>query len=91
MIAVRIGDERERALPQLGLIELEDPETGERVVVNTSKPGFDAAFARTNETRRTQVDRALRRSKVDVIDIDTGLPYVRPLMRFFKERMRRRR
>ena len=71
--------------------ELEDPETGERVVVNTSGAAFRAAFRSTNAKRRAALDRMLRRSKVDRIDIETGEPYVKPLMRFFQERMRRQR
>jgi uncharacterized protein (DUF58 family) len=86
-----MGDVRERSLPAIGLLELEDPETGERVVVNTSDASFRDAFERIDRSRRDALDRAFRRSKVDVIDIDTGEPYVRPLMRFFQERMRRRR
>jgi hypothetical protein len=39
--------------------------------------------------KRSALDRALRRSKVDVIDISTGEPWVKPLMRFFQGRMRR--
>jgi len=91
LIAVRVGDARERQIPPLGLLELEDPETGDRVLVNTSNPKFRAAFAERSAEARRAIDRTLRRSKVDVIDIETGEPYVKPLMRFFKERMRRRR
>jgi len=91
LVAVRVGDAREREMPPLGLLELEDPETGERVVVNTSSPSFRAAFAERSAWARHALDRTLRRSKVDVIDIETGEPYVKALMRFFKERMRRRR
>jgi len=91
LIAVRVGDLRERELPSLGLLELEDPETGERVVVNTSDARFRAAFTERSLASRGELNRTLRRGKVDVIDIETGEPYVRPLMRFFKDRMRRRR
>jgi uncharacterized protein (DUF58 family) len=91
LVAVRMGDVRERSLPAIGLLELEDPETGERVVVNTSDVRFRDSFERIDRSRRDALDRSFRRSKVDVIDIDTGEPYVRPLMRFFQERMRRRR
>ncbi len=91
LIAVRMGDERERELPPLGFLDLEDPETGERVTVNTSNPEFRAAFGRRVEGARAALDESLRRSKVDVIDIETGRPYVKPLMRFFQERMRRQR
>ena len=91
LTAVRLGDTREVELPSLGLVELEDPETGERVVVNTSGAAFRAAFRNTNSNRRAALDRTLRRSKVDLIDIETGEPYVKPLMRFFQDRMRRQR
>ncbi|MDG2283691.1 MAG: DUF58 domain-containing protein [Longimicrobiales bacterium] len=89
LIAVRLGDVRERELPPLGYLELEDPETGERIVVNTSDPEFRMAFAARVANERSDLDRAMRKSKVDVIDIETGQPYVRPLMRFFQERARR--
>ncbi len=91
LIAVRVGDLRERELPSLGLLELEDPETGERVVVNTSDARFRAAFTERSLASRGELDRTLRRGKVDVIDIETGEPYLQPLMRFFKDRMRRQR
>ncbi|MBT8489037.1 MAG: DUF58 domain-containing protein [Gemmatimonadetes bacterium] len=89
LIAIRIGDEREEALPDLGYMELEDPESGEVAVVNTSDPDFRERFTQGVRRRRAELDRALRRSKVDVVDVVTGRPYVRPLMRFFEERARR--
>jgi uncharacterized protein (DUF58 family) len=89
LVAVRIGDAREQELPPLGYVELEDPETGERVVVNTSSRVFRSAFRAVETSRKDALDRALRRSKVDVIDISTGEPWVKPLMRFFQGRMRR--
>ena len=47
------------------------------------------AFAARVAAERSDLDRALRKGKVDVIDIETGEPYVRPLMRFFQDRARR--
>jgi uncharacterized protein (DUF58 family) len=91
LIAVRLGDPREQELPPLGFLGLEDPETGERVVVNTSSTAFQSAFRAQNELRGASLDRALKKSKVDAIQIRTGEPYVKPLMRFFRERARRRR
>ena len=91
LVAVRLGDEREEELPPLGLMELEDPETGERVLVNTSSSVFRAAFQRESGRRTAALDTTLKRSKVDRIDVRTGEPYVKPLMRFFRERARRMR
>ena len=89
LVAVRLGDARELEIPPLGLLELEDPESGERIVVNTSSRVFRSTFRSVNAAKREALDRSLRRSRVDVIDITTGEPWVKPLMRFFQQRMRR--
>ncbi len=91
VIAVRVGDAREHDLPPLGFLELEDPETGERIVVDTSSSRFRDAFSRTVRARRERLNDELRRSGVDVIDIETGVPYIQPMRRFFRERLRRLR
>jgi len=91
LVAVRLEDERESEIPPLGLLDLEDPETGECVVVDTSSRDFRTAFSALAAGRRAALDRAFRRSQVDVIDIETGEPYLKPLIRFFQERSRRRR
>jgi len=70
-------------------VELEDPETGEQVVVNTSDPDFRTEYRRITEGERRAQERIFRRSKVDLIDVRTGEGYLRPLMRFFKERAQR--
>ncbi len=89
VIALRVRDRRESELPPIGLVELEDAETGERLVVDTSNRDFRAAFASRGEEERARQDRTFRRSKVDVVDLRPGRPYLRPLMRFFEERGRR--
>jgi uncharacterized protein (DUF58 family) len=91
LIAVRVGDPREHELPPLGFLELEDPETGQRVVVNTSNAAFRQEYAQRSENARQTLERAFRRSKVDLIDVETGRPYAQALMRFFQERLRRQR
>jgi len=89
LIAVRMGDPRETEVPPMGFVELEDPETGDRLVVNTSDREFRKAFRAGTDDARDELDRIFRRSQVDVIDVQTGEPYVEPLMRFFRKRIRR--
>jgi len=89
LIAVRLTDPREVDLPPVGLVEIEDPETGERLVLNTSDQAFREAFRMDAEKGRAELDRDFRRCQVDVIDVENGEPYVEPLMRFFQTRMRR--
>ena len=90
-IAVRVRDRREAELPAIGLVEFEDAETGERFVVNTSDRSFRETFGRDRAAAEEELERTLRHGKVDLIDVRVDRPYVKPLMRFFKERERRRR
>ena len=89
LIAVRLSDQREESLPPLGYVEFEDAETGELYTVNTSDSRFRAEFEARAVKAREGLQRTFRRSRVDVIDIQTDESYVKPLMRFFKERERR--
>jgi uncharacterized protein (DUF58 family) len=89
MIAIRTADRREEELPPIGYVELEDPETGEQVVVNTSNRAFRDTFARRANETRAEVERTFRKTKVDVIDVRTGQPYVEALRQFFQKRARR--
>jgi uncharacterized protein (DUF58 family) len=89
VVAIHLRDARESELPSIGYIEFEDAESGEHVLVNTSDSGFREAFARHTADSDAALMRTFRTTKVDVIDIQTGEPYVDPLMRFFRERARR--
>jgi uncharacterized protein (DUF58 family) len=89
VIAVRMGDRREIDIPAIGYMAFEDAESGERMVVNTSNAAFRAAFARQTRESRAVLEQTFKRTKVDVIDIETGQEHVEPLMRFFRERARR--
>ncbi|MDH3735284.1 MAG: DUF58 domain-containing protein [Gemmatimonadota bacterium] len=89
VIAVRVRDRGESQIPSIGFIELEDAESGERVVVNTSDRRFRQAFAAEVAEIDARLEKTFRRSKVDVIDLHPDQPYVQPLMRFFQDRERR--
>ena len=89
LVAVRVGDRREEDVPPMGFVEFEDPESGERVVVNTSGRAFRGRFREIREGARERVDELFRRSRIDAIDVTTGVAYDRALRRFFEERARR--
>ncbi len=89
LVAVRVSDRREEELPPIGLVEFEDPETGEHVVVNTSDRRFREQYREVTRIDRESLERTLRRSGVDLVDVRTGEPYMKPLMRFFRQRARR--
>ncbi|MFH1878024.1 MAG: DUF58 domain-containing protein [Candidatus Omnitrophota bacterium] len=90
IIAVTIQDERERDLPDIGMIELEDNETGEIMVVDTAAPDVRKAFSVLSGKDAEERDKMFRQIDVDVIHVDTGKSYFEPIMRFFRARERRR-
>lgn len=89
VIAVVLDDPRERALPDVGLVELEEAETGERYVVDTSDPRLRKAFAESAAAARVARDRWLHAANVDKVVITTDRPYAEPLFKFFRMRERR--
>ncbi len=88
-IVIRLGDLRERELPAVGYIELEDAETGEQYTVNLSDRAFRAAFDGDVTEAQTAREREFRKTGVDVIEISTDRPYADRLMRFFRQRAKR--
>ncbi len=91
VIAVSVTDPRELAMPDVGLLELEDAETGERVTIDTSSAAFRSRYAALGEERTTRLEDLFRSMAVDHIGIVTDHDYVRDLVRFFRLRERRLR
>lgn len=89
IIAIRITDPREVSLPDVGLIELLDAETGEAVVVDTGDPTIRNTFYQTASNQRQKLSGLFRSIGVDYIDILTDRSYIEPITRFFKMRERR--
>jgi uncharacterized protein (DUF58 family) len=89
LIAVAVADPRERSLPDVGIMELEDPETGELLAADTGNPGLREAFARITAEREKARDGLFASRGIDCIKVNTAEPYARELMRFFKRRERR--
>ncbi len=90
LIAVAIGDARENELPDAGLVELEDPETGERLLLDTSSRRVREEYAR-RALNRIENRRALFQSGgIDEVEIEAGRDYVRDLRALFRRRSKRR-
>jgi uncharacterized protein (DUF58 family) len=91
LIAIFISDPREREIPAVGLVELEDSESGERLLVDTNDRRALALFSERVRRRTGEQTEALKAMGVDIIEITTGAPYDIPLQRFFEMRARRLR
>lgn len=90
LIAMTLQDRRETALPNVGLIELQDAETGESVIVDTRSAAARQLYAELKQRAEVERRHMFRASQVDNIDIRTDEPYVKPLLRFFRQRGARR-
>ncbi|MEO8032191.1 MAG: DUF58 domain-containing protein [Gemmatimonadota bacterium] len=91
VVAIAVDDPRERRLPEAGWIELEDAESGSRVVVDTSNRAVRIALSAEYDRRRGERNRILAALGVDTVALDTAEDYARPLRQAFARRARRLR
>ncbi len=89
LIAIPIIDPREEELPNVGLLTLEDAETGEQIELNTSDPSVRLAFLKAAGERTAARLRDFRKKRIDSIPIRTNQDYVPALRSFFRDRERR--
>ena len=90
LIALHIEDPREKELPNVGIIALEDAETGEIIELNTARATVRKRFSELSLERAQRLKSDLRAEGVDIVQLRTDTPYIPPLQRFFKSRGRPR-
>ena len=90
VVVVSTEDSAESKLPKVGLMRIEDPETGNSRVIDTSSTRVRKAWRQLAEERQIAVEQTLRRCGVDQIRIKTGEPFTNALRQFFRRRGRRR-
>ena len=86
VLAVRLFDPRERELPDVGMVVMEDAETGEQVFVDTHDKKFRQRFADAAQKREMDLSTAFKRAGVDVLPLSTEDDLVRQIVRFAKRR-----
>ncbi len=90
LVCVPVTDPAEAELPDVGLVELEDPETGELALVDTSSASVRRAFAAKAEEDAAELKRTLLKTGVDTLRIDTASPYIDEVRALFRRRARKR-
>jgi uncharacterized protein (DUF58 family) len=89
LIAIPVVDPGEEDLPDVGLVTLEDPETGEQIDVNTSSRALRGAYLALEEKRKKLVDQEFRKLGIDMIPLRTNEDYLHVLRAFFARREQR--
>lgn len=89
MVGIHMIDPREMELPQIGYVELEDVETGEQILLDTSDPEVRQLFAGKASESLNKKEKLFKSMDMDSILINTDQSYIEPLMRFFQMRAKR--
>jgi len=90
LVLLHLRDRHEESLPALGLLTVEDTETGEVMEIDTDSKSVREAFAAQAKERMDQFRRAARQAGVDTLELRTGEPYTQALYTFFQTRSSRR-
>jgi uncharacterized protein (DUF58 family) len=90
MICVPVSDPAESELPDVGLVELEDPESGELLLVDTSSERLRRDFAERSAAEREELMRFFMRSGIETMLVGTERPYIDDVRRLFKRRALKR-
>ena len=91
LVALHIQDRREQELPDVGILAIEDAETGELLELDTANPQVRTRFAEVAKNRGNRLHHSFNAESVDSLELRTGESYIPPLMNFFRTRVRRRR
>ncbi len=91
LVSIVIKDPCELELPDIGLITLEDAETGEQVEINSSSPAVRQEYKTLADREYTKLKSAFKQGGVDYLQLKTGEPYLPALISFFSSRKGKRR
>jgi uncharacterized protein (DUF58 family) len=89
LICCPISDPRESELPDAGIIEVQDPESGELVLLDTGSRAVRESFSARAAADRQALQTNLRRLQVDTVFLDTGRPFIDDVHRLFRQRQAR--
>ena len=90
LVCVPVSDPAEGELPDVGLVELEDPETGELVLVDTSSKSVRGTFAAKAAEEREELRTFFLKTGIDTMSVQTDRPYINEVRGLFKRRARKR-
>jgi uncharacterized protein (DUF58 family) len=88
-VAITVWDPREREIPDVGFIELEDAETGEIILVDTSDEDFRKTFKKEAQKESSVLKRLFRKLRIDFVEIVIQPKYddtIHPLLEYFRKR-----
>ena len=89
VVLINLADIRESELPDIGYAMLEDMESGEQLLVNTSDENFRDAFTKNSLENSHKIKNDITKIKVEMVNVSEQIPFDKALRQFFDQRMRR--
>lgn len=86
LVGIRVYDQREQEMPDVGILELEDAETGEKVWIDSSSRRVREAYANDWARRNQRIEMMLKQNRIDTATVATDEDYVAALIKLFKQR-----
>ena len=86
LVAIRVSDPRDKVLPDVGIIEMCDAESGEKVWVDSSSATVRDYFAQSYDAREQAMNNLLKQNRIDTAEVSTDADYVAELIKLFKQR-----
>ena len=86
LVGIRVYDQREQEMPDVGIVELEDAETGEKVWIDSTSRRVREAYANDWARRNQRIETVLKQNRVDTATVATDEDYVKALIKLFKQR-----
>ena len=90
VIAVKLNDLREKEIPDIGLLPIQDSETNKIFYLDTSNKSNREEFSKRKSQKDEKIKKLLHNNGIDIINFNTGHDYVKPLVNFFKKRSKRK-
>ena len=88
VVTISINDKREEELPNIGLIQMKDAETGEIKWIDTGNKSIRQNYKKNYLRNKEEVNQLFKNSGVDTIQLRTDMDYIKPLIQFFKRRVK---
>lgn len=89
VVGIHVYDKREMEIPNMGLVQVQDAETGKRIYVDTASAVLRKSYSGSYQQHLVRVKSAFQRSGVDSVSINTRDNYIHVLMTLFQQRTKR--
>lgn len=85
LLGIRVFDEKDNEIPDIGYAEFKDIETGQNILVNTSNPRFRYNFAETKRQQIKETEQLFKNSSAKFINLNTGIDYTKSFYKLYKK------